>query len=390
MTSSRRTRQRLKAAALVAVLGVGLAACAPVAQPTPKSALSTPSATPSPSPSATPRTAFERAAERVAEMPVRERAALVVMGYAEGTDPAALAAYVADGPRGLILMGNNIPGAPEQLRAMTDAVHAASGDALIATDQEGGIVARVPWDDLPSARTLQNEAPSAAQTAFAARGQLLDDAGIDINFGVVADVPRSVGSFIHSRSYGTDAQAVADRVAAIVVGETGHVATTLKHFPGHGAAEGDSHHSIPSTDMSLDEWRSVDALPFRAGIDAGAELVMMGHLRFSAVSQLPATLSPQWYALLRDELGFEGVAVTDDLGMLLSSGDPAYADPVANAIMAVDAGADMVLTIAGSTPETAGRSIDALAARAESDRAFADRLAEAATRVAVLAESARG
>lgn len=384
------SRRRLVTAAVLVSLGLGLAACAPTARPGPQSVSPSPSATPSPTPTPTPKTALELAAERVDEMPIREQAALVVMGYADGTDPASLAAYVAGGPRGLILMGDNIPGSPEQVRALTDAVHAASGDALIATDQEGGVVARLPWDDLPSARTLKTEEPAAAQSAFAARGLLLDAAGIDINFGVVADVPRTDGSFIYGRSYGADARAVADRVAAIVAGESGHVATTLKHFPGHGAAEGDSHHAIPTTGMGIDEWRSIDALPFRAGIDAGSELVMMGHLRFTAVSGLPATLSPEWYAILRDELGFQGVAVTDDLGMLLSSGDPAYADPVANAVMAVDAGADMALTIAGSTPETAGMIIDALAARAESEPRFADRLSEAATRVAALAASMRG
>ncbi|HWV49711.1 MAG TPA: glycoside hydrolase family 3 N-terminal domain-containing protein, partial [Microbacterium sp.] len=343
--------------------------------------------TPTPTPSPTPKTELELAAERVAQMPAGEQAALVTMGYVDGTDPAALAAYVAGGPRGLILMGNNIPASPEQLRSLTDAVHAASPDALIATDEEGGDVARLRWDDLPSARTLKNEDPAAAQAAFSARGRLLDQGGIDINFGVVADVPRSDGSFIFRRSYGTDPQAVAERVAAVVAGEKGHVATTLKHFPGHGAAEGDSHHAIPTTGLSLDEWRAFDALPFQAGIDAGAELVMMGHLRYTAVSDRPATLSPEWYAILRDQLGFTGVAVTDDLGMLLSSGDPAYADPVANAVMAVDAGADMVLTIAGSNPDTATQIIDALAARAASDPAFASRLAEAATRVAALSSS---
>lgn len=381
--------RRFVTAAVLVSLGLGLAACAPAAAPTPESASSAPAATPSPTPSPTPQTGLELAAERVAEMPLREQAALVVMGYADGTDPAALAAYVSGGPRGLILMGNNIPASPEQLRALTDAVHAESPDALIATDEEGGDVARLPWDDLPSARTLKNEDPAAAQAAFAARAQLLDQGGIDINFGVVADVPRSDGSFIYGRSYGTDPQAVAERVAAVVTGEKGQVATTLKHFPGHGAAEGDSHHAIPTTDLNLDEWRAFDALPFQAGIDAGAELVMMGHLRFTALSELPATLSPEWYSILRDELGFAGVAVTDDLGMLLSSGDPAYADPVANAVMAVDAGADLVLTIAGSTPETAGQIIDALAARAETEPAFAERLAEAATRVAALAASLR-
>ncbi|MGF6823329.1 beta-N-acetylhexosaminidase [Microbacterium sp. ZKA21] len=380
------SQRRLRCAAVLLSLGFGLVACAPGAS-TLESASPAPSATPTPTPTPTPKTEIQLAAERVAEMPLREQAALVTMGYADGTDPSALAAYVAGGPRGLILMGNNIPASPEQLRSLTDAVHAASPDALIATDEEGGDVARLPWDDLPSARTLKDEDAVAAQAAFSARGQLLDQGGIDINFGVVADVPRSDGSFIFRRSYGTDPRAVAERVAAVVTGEKGLVATTLKHFPGHGAAEGDSHHAIPTTGLSLDEWRAVDALPFQAGIDAGAELVMMGHLRFTSVSDRPATLSPEWYGILRDELGFTGVAVTDDLGMLLSSGDPAYADPVTNAVMAVDAGADMVLTIAGSSPDTATRIIDALAARSASDPAFATRLAEAATRVAALSAS---
>ncbi|WP_243232639.1 glycoside hydrolase family 3 N-terminal domain-containing protein [Microbacterium sp. CIAB417] len=389
MTISRATRRRLRAAVVVAALSAGLSGCAPDTTPVAESTTTRPTTQPSATPEPAPMTALEKAAERVADMPAREQAALVVMGYAGGTDPAALSAYVASGPDGLILMGDNVPGAPEQLRALTDSVHSASDDALIATDQEGGVVARVPWDELPSASALKDAPPAEARAAFASRARMLAQAGIDVNFGVVADVPRSEGSFIHERSYGTDPQAVADRVAAIVAAERGYVATTLKHFPGHGAAEGDSHRAIPTTAMSLDDWRTHDAIPFAAGIDAGAELVMTGHLRYTSVSDLPASLSPEWYAILRDDLGFEGVAVTDDLGMLLSSGDPAYADPVANAVAAIEAGADLVLTIAGSTPDTATRIIEAVTARAESDPEFAERLSEAATRVAELVASTR-
>src|SRR5690348_15402020 len=77
---------------------------------------------------------------------------------------------------------------------------------------------------------------------------------------------------------------------------------------------------------------------FEAGIDAGAELIMFGHLRYTAVDAAPASLSPAWHALLRDELGFDGIIVTDDLSMLEHSGDPAYADQAANAVAAVAAG----------------------------------------------------
>ncbi|GAB3600798.1 glycoside hydrolase family 3 N-terminal domain-containing protein [Microbacterium tumbae] len=378
-------KSRAIAATLLALV-IGVSGCAPSGEPAGVETSGTPMPMPTPTATLTPTPPSIRglAAVQAALTPVREQAAMVVMGTIGGSDAASLAEYVASGPRGLILMGGNVPGAPEGLRALTDEVHAASADALIAIDQEGGDVKRMPWDDLPSARQLKDEDVAQARTAFTDRARLLADAGVDVNFGVVADVPRSDGSFIFRRSYGTDPQSVADRVAAIVGSEDGLVASTLKHFPGHGAAEGDSHSAIPTTGMSLAEWRSFDAVPFQAGIDAGAELVMMGHLRFTAVSDLPASLSPEWYGILRDELGFEGVAVTDDLGMLSSSGEAAYADPVENAVAAIAAGADLVLMIAGSTPETAGRIIDALAARAADDGVFAERLAEAAARVIVL------
>ena len=119
--------------------------------------------------------------------------------------------------------------------------------------------------------------------------------------------------------------------------------STLKHFPGHGQVPGDSHDSLPSTDISMDQWSTTDEPPFQAGIDAGAPLVMFGHLVYTAVDTAPASLSPAWHALLRERLGFEGVAVTDDLLMLEASGVPAYADRTTNAIAAVKAGNDLLL-----------------------------------------------
>src|SRR5690606_29120928 len=103
-------------------------------------------------------------------------------------------------------------------------------------------------------------------------------------------------------------------------------------FPGHGAAPGDSHRVIPRTDKTLERWRETDAVPFAAGIDAGASMVMFGHLSFTAVDAAPATLSARWHEILREDLGFEGVIVTDDLAMLQASGLEQYADPVANTV----------------------------------------------------------
>jgi beta-N-acetylhexosaminidase len=170
-------------------------------------------------------------------------------------------------------------------------------------------------------------------------------------------------------------------VAAAVSGEAGAALSTLKHFPGHGATAGDSHAGIPSTAMSEDAWLASDAVPFASGIDGGAPILMFGHLAYTAVDAAPASLSAQWHRIAREELGFEGVTLTDDLGMLQASGVPAYSDPVANAVAAIAAGNDMVLAVVYSTPETASRMVDGIAAAVDSGALLAERLEEAATRV---------
>lgn len=334
------------------------------------------------------------AAARVTAMSLREKAAGVVMGHIPTTDPAALSAYMTDsGIGGFILMGANIPGTEAQLREITAALTTDPAlPPLIAIDQEGGDVSRLPWDSFPSAVTLKNEPAPATADAFAARAALLLRAGIGVNFGVVADVTGDRTMFIHPRALGTDPVQGADRVAAAVAGEDTQAMTTLKHFPGHGAAPGDSHVGIPSTAMSKDEWAAADGVPFRAGIDAGAPLLMFGHLSYTAVDAAPATLSAEWHRIAREELGFTGVAITDDLGMLQASGIPAYQDPVANAVAAVAAGNDMVLGVMFSTPESAGRIVDGIVAAVESGALPQARLDEAVQRVtaARLALAAQG
>ncbi|WP_344004714.1 glycoside hydrolase family 3 N-terminal domain-containing protein [Microbacterium paludicola] len=333
------------------------------------------------------------AGEIVDDMATVERASAVVMGHIGGTDPDALGAYVREGRLGgFILMGSNVPKTPGELRRITDALDGPTGTLppLVAVDEEGGVVTRLPWDDGPAGAQLQRQDPDASRAAFDARGRLLQDTGISVNFGIVADVGTRTSGFIRPRTLGGDAPAAAERVAAAVAGERPHAFSTLKHFPGHGAAAGDSHSAIPETAMSVEEWRADHAPPFESGIEAGAELVMTGHLRFTAVDDAPASLSPEWYAILRDDLHFEGVAITDDLGMLLSSGEDRYADPVRNAVDAIAAGADMALMVAESDAGTAGELADGIAAAAETGDIPPERLEEAATRVVTLRVLASG
>ncbi|WP_309128555.1 glycoside hydrolase family 3 N-terminal domain-containing protein [Microbacterium sp.] len=374
-------RAAVRGIVVVTLLMAALAGCTP-----PHTSPPSPTATAGASPSPTVTPTRDPAEAAVEGMTTAEQAASVVMGHVPTTDPAALRDYMASGPDGaplggFILMGANISGDAAQVRSVTAALTLDSAlPPLIAIDQEGGVVSRLPWDDLPAGRSLQSSDAQAARASFAERASLVADVGANVNFGIVADVPADASSFIASRALGADQAAAADRVRAAVTGEKGVVFSTLKHFPGHGAAPGDSHHAIPSTPMSLEHWRESDARPFIAGIEAGAELLMFGHLAYTAVDAAPASLSSRWHEIAREELGFEGVLITDDLGMLSSSG-AAYGDPVANAVAAIAAGNDMVLMIAGSTPDTAHAMATAIARAVDDGRLPAARLGDAAERV---------
>ncbi|MFP3465198.1 glycoside hydrolase family 3 N-terminal domain-containing protein [Leifsonia sp. SIMBA_070] len=323
---------------------------------------------PSSAPSADPVAAYAR--QRLSNMTLRQKAASLFMLHLPGTDPAALRGFIDRyGLGGMILMGDNIPGSPAQLAAQTAAMKASDPGLppLIGIDEEGGDVTRLPWDDQPGAETLRREDASATKAAFARRAQLLQQAGVSVNFGTVADVTADPSSFIADRVLGTDPAGSAARVAASVAGERGAVLSTLKHFPGHGESEADSHHAIPSTAVSKADWAVRDAPSFRAGVGAGAELVMFGHLAYTQVDAAPASLSAAWHRMLTDELGFRGASITDDLRMLQDSGLPQYQDPGENAVQAIAAGNTMVLDVI-PTGEDPGALIDAVVSAVQQGR----------------------
>ncbi len=294
--------------------------------------------------------------QRIDAMSIEQKVAALIMVHVPGTDPDRIRAFVdAYGFGGVILMGDNIGGPAATVSALTGALHSEAGlPILTAIDQEGGDVRRLRDDEAAAARTLRTSSPDVAEDAFRQRSALVAEAGVLINFGIVADVTPDRSSFIRSRTLGESPTESADRVAAAVRGETGNALSTLKHFPGHGASPDDSHVSIPQSSISIDEWRSTHAVPFQAGIDAGAPFVMMGHLEFSAIAPGPASLSAAWIDILRVELGFDGVIVTDDLLMLQRSGVDAYADPIQNAVSALAAGNDLLLYVLPSDPLSVG------------------------------------
>ena len=378
---------------LIVAVAVAVTACG--AAPRASAPSTTPIAPAASSPTPTPDPAdsvAEWVDDRMSQLTLEQKAASLLMLHAPGTDPAPLRAYVDEGVSGLILMGDNVPGSPAELAAITAAVQVDPElPVLIGIDEEGGEVQRLPWDGAASAEALRASPAAAATDAFALRAATLAEVGVSVNFGIVADVTADPDSFISGRVLGTDPAAAGERVAAAVAGEHGVVMSTLKHFPGHGAAPGDSHTSVPAAPLSIEEWRAGPALPFAAGIQAGAELVMTGHLAYPAVDAAPASLSPEWHRILRDELGFEGVVVTDDMLMLQHNELPEYADPGENAVRAVAAGGDLLLYVLPADPSEFGISVDGLVASivaaVESGRITERRLDEAVTRVLTLRRS---
>ncbi|MEY9953708.1 glycoside hydrolase family 3 N-terminal domain-containing protein [Leifsonia sp. EB34] len=360
-------RARWTTAAALLVLATTLGGCAASGSAHPREAAS---------PSAAPRTATPApdpiqayADERLRDLTLRQKVASLFMLHAPGTDPAALRGFVDRyGLGGVILMPDNIPAAPAALAAETAATRASDPGLppLVGIDEEGGDVTRLPWDRLPGAEALRSLPPAATQQAFAQRAALLKGAGVNLNFGTIADVTADPRSFIADRILGTDPASASSRVAASVTGERGAVLSTLKHFPGHGETDADSHRTVPTAAVDHARWAAQDAPTFRAGVQAGAEVVMFGHLAYSGVDAAPASLSPTWHRILADELGFHGVTITDDLRMLQDTGLPQYQDAGANAVAAIAAGNTMVLMIQGAEdPDTL---IDAVVAAVRSGR----------------------
>lgn len=302
--------------------------------------------------------------ERLAGMTLPQKVACLFVLHYPGTDAGAIRAFIDGyGLGGVILMGDNIPGTPAELAGITAGLSADPAlPALIMVDQEGGIVSRLPFDVAPGADVLKSEPVHATTDAFASRSDLLASVGINVNLGIVADVTDDPSSFIYDRVLGTDPASAAERVGAAVAAEQGAVASTIKHFPGHGQAPGDSHVSVPVAPLGYEEWLTQSAPPFVAGIDAGAELVMLGHLAYPAIDQAPAGLSPVWHRVLRDDLGFTGVIISDDMLMLQHTGLPEYQDPAQNAIRALAAGTGMLLYVLPADPATEGIDVGGLIA----------------------------
>lgn len=338
-------------------------------------------------PPSTPQTYVQ---QKLATMSLRDKVASLFILHAKGSDPGALTSYIsAHKTSGLIFMRDNIPSSLQALRTQTRGL--VVDKQLVpftAIDQEGDTVKRLPADDFPGGQSLRDQPPEATRSAFAARSELLRSVGLNLNFGIVADITADKNSFIYDRVLGSTPQAASERVTQAVIGSRGKTLSTLKHFPGHGESSRDSHTSIPTASTSYKDWKQRVAPPFQAGIDAEADMIMFGHLRYTSIDPAPATLSKKWHQIARKDLGFKGLIITDDMVMLQNSGETAYADPVGNAVAALAAGNDILLYVldhdSTSSNVDAGKLIDGVVEAVNSGRLDSRLIDERAQKVLAL------
>ena len=249
---------------------------------------------------------------------------LLFCGFEGSEVPDDLAALVSAGRvGGVILFGRNIE-SPPQVRDLTTRLHElAPEDAplLIAIDQEGGRVQRLrrPWTEWPPMRAVGDaDDPALTQEIARALARELLDLGIGLDFAPCVDVDTNPENpVIGDRSFSRDPEAVSRHVRHFITAmQEAGVATCAKHFPGHGDTASDSHHELPRLDHDLARLRAVELPPFQAAIQAGVASIMTAHILFPALDgERPATISPDVMALLREELGYDGVVFSDDLEM---------------------------------------------------------------------------
>lgn len=319
--------------------------------------------------------------------PLESRAAAVLVvgmpGVQTATDPLART-LVELGVGGVFLSEPNVESAG-QVRALVDGLQsAAERPLLVSTDEESGRVAvtRAIVGAGPSPRRLaRQQTPEQVREYAAGVGTRLAEVGVNLDLAPLFDLDDGPSSgIVGDRSFSADPETAAEYGLAFSSGlADAGVLPTVKHFPGQGRSTTDPHAQAAVVDVTVEELRTSDLLPFQRAIEAGAPVVMVNHLGYTALDgDLPASLSPKAYALLR-EMGFRGVAITDSLGM--GAVNLRWDFPEA-AVRAIEAGADAALATDGNQAQ---RMRDALVEAVRSGRLPEQRLNEAAARVTALA-----
>lgn len=337
--------------------------------PAPELVSPTPTPDPTPEPTPTPSPAERLLAGMTAEEKVWQLFILHPSQLTETgtllTDAEGVTEILPAG--GIILDSTNLESEAQTLALIADLQSLSEIPLLVSVDEEGGTVARVGpalgMTTLSSMFHYRAEGTDRARENARALAEGLASLGFNVDFAPVADVwTNPANTVIGARAYSDDPQQAAELVAAAVEGfHLGGVSATLKHFPGHGDTQEDSHSGAAYAYKTLPELMECEMLPFRAGIEAGAELVMVAHITLPALdAERPATLSEAVVTdLLRGELGFSGLIVTDALSM--GAITQAYGDEAA--LLALEAGCDLLLL-----PEDASAAAALILERADPAR----------------------
>jgi beta-N-acetylhexosaminidase len=260
-----------------------------------------------------PQNAERKALEAVDRLTLRQQVGqLTISSFPEPAAPAYVRRRLrARETAGVILFGPNAATRPQWRRLTRSVQLSADGEALVMVDQEGGEVRTVGWAG-PAVAQPQQGAPSDVRRAAEAAARQLRSAGVNVNLAPVADVPAGASPALGTRAFAGDAGSIAASTRAAIEGmSSAGVAATAKHFPGLGRAQ------VNTDDASADVPGELEAdlVPFREAIAADVPLVMLSHARYPELdpthiaSQSPAIVT----GLLREELGFDGVAVTDSI-----------------------------------------------------------------------------
>ena len=273
---------------------------------------------------------------------------------------------------GVILFAENLD-TKEQTQQLTEDLQKASDfGLLIGIDEEGGLVSRLNKSNIE--HEIFPPAAEIEDAAYAGRtiGKELAELGINVDFAPVADVNTNPDNpVIGTRAFSADPQAAASKVAEFItaIEETG-VSACAKHFPGHGDTAMDSHLGETYVEHDMERLRSVEFVPFQQAITAGTDFIMVGHIKTpnATADGLPATLSSEMLGILRNDLNFDGIIITDAMNMraiveAYGSGE--------SAVMAVQAGVNVILMPANLT-----EAADALTAAIENGTISEERVNE--------------
>ncbi|MFE1010778.1 glycoside hydrolase family 3 protein [Streptomyces sp. NPDC058794] len=327
---------------------------------------------------------------RATDTLTRDALAVLQPGFTGTTAPDWLLRRLDEGLASVALFGRNVS-TPEQVAALTARLRAEREDVLVAIDEEGGDVTRLEvrtGSSFPGNLALGAVDDVGLTREVAAElGRRLADCGVNFNWAPSADVNSNPDNpVIGVRSFGAGTDLVARHTAAYVTGlQSSGVAACTKHFPGHGDTAVDSHHAVPRIDVDGDVLAARDLVPFRAAIAAGSRAVMSAHILAPALDpDRPATLSRRILTdLLRGELGYQGLIVTDGIEMRAIAGTYGIER---GSVLAVAAGADAICVGGGlSDEDTVRRLSDALVEAVRSGELPEERLADAAERVRALA-----